>query len=176
MRKTIWQEKNDPFAYEKAVETSAPDYRHKFVEALAEYVVEALRVPWDDHKTVKGLLISAIGEDVRDLLRQYLHNQLEVIGASINWAFGTEAEVETGYATHAKMDQFVEAIKEMPFEKEGGWDDLFLGHARFEEVACTFVLDPLGETNGYYWIRRRRDGPAIGQAVEALAEIEAMAP
>jgi len=107
---TIWQGKGEQF--EALAETSGPDYEKRFVEAVADYVVDALRIPWKSKQTVKDLVITAIDRGVRRLLTQFLHSQLEIIGRNFNREFGVEAEIETGHAPHAKMSQFIEAIKE----------------------------------------------------------------
>jgi len=105
----IWQKKGEEV---ELCETSGPDYEEKFIKAVAHYVVEALGISWPDRGPVKNILVSAIRDEVEDLLTQFLHSQLEIIGKSFNQAFGIEAEIETGHAPHAKMSQFIGAIKE----------------------------------------------------------------
>lgn len=110
MRRTLWVPEKERREWTEIA--SSADYRAKFIDILADNIVEALRVGWNDNKAFKSLLISVLEDDVMDLLGQYLHSQLEIVGGSFNRAFGTEAEIEPGYAAHAKMNNFIEAIME----------------------------------------------------------------
>jgi len=148
---TIWREKGKEM---ELCETSGPDYEERFTKVLADQIVDVLRVPWSHKQLVKDLVISGIESGVRRLLIQFLHSQLEIIGRSFNREFQLEAEIETGHATHAKMSQFIDAIKETP-----EWESMFSGEACAQEGENTFILDRTGKypSSGYYRVQRRRD-------------------
>lgn len=114
MRKVIWGEPE----LVGIGESAGKDYKAKFIEAVAELIMEALRISWPDRRIFRALMISAIGQGVSELLRQYLHSQLEIIGNTLNREFDIDEEIETGHATHAKLSNFVAAIKQLMKEME----------------------------------------------------------
>ncbi len=107
MKKVIWSQGE----HEVEAENCKAHYGTKAMKAIAELVVEALQINWNERRIVNGLLISAIGNAVGELLEQYLHSQLEIIGGTLNRKFGIDEVINTGYATHAKMNDFIGAIK-----------------------------------------------------------------
>lgn len=88
------------------------DYTEKFIDALVEMVVESLRVSWNERQVVGNLLKSSIEGDVISILKQYLHSQLEIIGIEIEDSFGVKGKLKTSYATHAKLSEYLKAIKD----------------------------------------------------------------
>lgn len=106
-RQMIWHSEDE---CHKVEETSGISYKEKFIDAVAFYITEVLGVSWKDKRVVRELLVFALQSGIEDLLDQFLHSQLEIIGRRFNRAFGIDATAETSHAVHAKMDQFIEAI------------------------------------------------------------------
>jgi len=109
MEKVVWADKDGNL--EACMESSHGDYRVLAISAICELATEALNVSWNEHRIVSQLLKSAIGSEVGKILYQYLHSQLEIIGRGLNRDFGIDEQIEPGYATHAKLSNFSEAIK-----------------------------------------------------------------
>ena len=107
--KRIWNDGSH--GAEISAESCGPDYRVRAIGAIAELVTEALQIKWGEQRIVKYLLMSAIGSEIGDILEQYLHSQLEIIGKEINREFRIDERINSGHATHAKMNDFIKAIK-----------------------------------------------------------------
>jgi len=91
---------------------SAPDYGDYFVWEIADLITDLLATKWPDKEIIHRILASALDTDCKDLLEQYLHSQLEIIGRELNREFEIDEKVATEFATHAKLDNHVKAIKQ----------------------------------------------------------------
>lgn len=105
----IWRDKATES--EVCAESMGMDYKARAVQEIASAVVDALRISWQEKRVVRRLLVSAAGGDIADILMQFLHSQLEIVGEELNRQFGIDETIETGYATHAKLKRFIQAIK-----------------------------------------------------------------
>lgn len=110
MKKVIWRDK-ESLEHEVCAEDQGKDFKVSAITAIAELCTESLNVHWAERRIVTQLLKSAIGYEIGDILKQYLHSQLEIIGKEFNREFGIEEAIEPGYATHAKMNNFVDSLK-----------------------------------------------------------------
>ena len=99
------------------IEMNMEDIREKFITATIKCIVEALRVPWKSRDLVEPLIYSAIADNVRNLLEQYLHHELEILAHTFNREFLMNEKINFKYAIHAKMNDIIEGIKKR-MEKE----------------------------------------------------------
>lgn len=110
----IWPEPK-----ECACESSGINYEKRFLNALCEIIVDNLRITWTDKRIVEALLNSSIEDEVSKLLEQYLHSQLEIISREINNEFRIEEKPCYNYATHAKLNKHIDAIKHLLSKASG---------------------------------------------------------
>ena len=101
------------------IEMEAPRKRYEeaFVYEVCKEVVSALNIQWKDREIVKELLFAILHNKLckRDgLLEQYLHSQLDIIKKTIlnNFKLSKDIETNYNYATHAKFNDIIKAIKE----------------------------------------------------------------
>jgi hypothetical protein len=129
----IWYNKDDKDGNDSekpglAIEMNMEDIREKFITTTIKCIVDALRVPWKSRDLVEPLIYSAIADNVRNLLEQYLHHELEILAHTFNREFSMNEKINFNYATHAKMNNIIEGImqrygrrrKVVPVPTKGG--------------------------------------------------------
>ena len=94
------------------------------IEVISTKATEALRVSYSEKDLVRRLLASNLEEDIKVLLEDYLHSQLEIIGRKLNKTFDIDEKIGYEYATHAKLNKYIDAIVEKFGLKVFGEDDL----------------------------------------------------
>ena len=83
-----------------------------FIAAISECISEVLKIGWKDRPVFQSCLQTATDRDIRVLLEQYLHHELEIIGKNFQRQFEIEGKINFDHATHAKMNDIIDAIKE----------------------------------------------------------------
>ena len=120
----VWRpEETKAVLYETEI-GSVHDIETEIVEVIANNTTEVLRVPFSEKDLVKRLLASGLEENIKVILEDYLHSQLEIIGKTINKTFSIDESVCYDYSTHAKFNNHIKAIIEKFSLKVFGEDDL----------------------------------------------------
>jgi len=86
---------------------------NKFIDRIADIITQLLEVNYKDRNAIKNIIKVAIAPKVDELLEQYLHGQLEMIGYSINNAFGIQGKVCYNYTIHAKLADYIQRIEQI---------------------------------------------------------------
>ena len=93
-------------------ESPGNDYESQCSKLLSERIVEILRVNYTDKHNMQCLFQSILEDDLKKLLQQYLHSQLNIISNALNHEFSIDETVCYNHATHAKLCDHVKAIKD----------------------------------------------------------------
>lgn len=119
-RKVIWMnpdEKREGQCHEVKVD----NIEDRFLSAITDTVVEAMGIEWKDKIVVKNILQTAIGEQIYDLLEQFLNGSLDRMKPNFKVEFGLDdndnVKIDYDYATHAKFSSIIKAIKNKHFIK-----------------------------------------------------------
>ena len=93
------------------IEINSSDIKEKFITEMIKCFVESLRVSWKSRGLVEPLIHSAVYENIRNLLEQYFHHELEILAQTFNREFLINEKINFKYATHAKMSDIIEGNK-----------------------------------------------------------------
>jgi len=98
-------------------EISAEDYGSKFLNVVADSIVEKLNIAWNDRRICTELLKSCLKKELlssKGLLEQYLHSQLDILAKSVRYCIGVDQNIKVNYsyATHAKFDSILKSFKD----------------------------------------------------------------
>lgn len=105
----IW--KHPDVRANEVCESRGDRIEEQFLDSLLDNLVGCLRIEYRSQEIVRALLKTALKNGVRELLKQYLNHELEIIGQEINNDFSIEEKVCYNYATHAKLRDHMKAIK-----------------------------------------------------------------
>jgi len=98
------------------VELPQVNHEDRFARIVAAEIAGALKVNFADRDIVVKLLTTELERVLskrNGLLEQYLHTQLDRIGDTLRRRFDLDNSVKVNYnyATHAKLENFIEAIQ-----------------------------------------------------------------
>lgn len=94
------------------LESGAKGIEDSFITAISECVSEAIKINYKDRTVFQSCLQTATARQIRVLLEQYLHHELEIIGERFQREFEISEKINFDYATHAKMRDIIDAIKQ----------------------------------------------------------------
>jgi len=96
-------------------ECMSPDYEKKFCRLLAADIAADLQTPYASRDIVVKLLTTCLERRLCNrtgMLEDYLHSQLDILAKTFKREFSLdELDVNYQYATHAKFNNIVYAIK-----------------------------------------------------------------
>jgi hypothetical protein len=96
-------------------EVKADRIEDRFLSAIIDTVVDTIGIEWKDKNAVKSILRVAIGEQIYDLLEQYLNGSLDRMKGNFEQEFGLDKKdikIDYEHATHAKFSSIIKAIKD----------------------------------------------------------------
>lgn len=103
---------------EGSVEFNAIDHDKRLARIVAAEVAASLQVGHGDRDIVVKLLTTTLEKQLCSrgdgLLEQYLHTQLDILAKTFKHEFDlddADADVDYNYATHAKFNNIINAIK-----------------------------------------------------------------
>jgi len=98
------------------------EYEKNFLKIVIEELLEILQISYTERRIVSALLSTALENKIshrNGLLEQYLHAQLDILANTFKSKFDLDKSIKVNYnyATHAKFEDIITAIK----EKEGNY-------------------------------------------------------
>jgi hypothetical protein len=106
--------------YSESIENNADDIEYKFVQKLCSKICDILSITYHDRRIVESLLENTLGETLNNhvhnegLLYQYQAYVLDKASERIiNELDLGNVKVNHSYATHAKLADIVDKIKEL---------------------------------------------------------------
>jgi hypothetical protein len=115
---TLHESASDERQESAAIETNPVNVEERFARIVAAEVAGALKVNYGDRDIVVKLLTTDLerlfDRNSGGLLEQYLHTQLDRIADTFKRRFDLDEKIKPNYnyATHAKFENIIEAIKD----------------------------------------------------------------